>query len=174
MYRFLTMTAALAIALPGAGLAAMPAAPANLSGQDQTFLGTAFRTDDDEVTQGRIAAKQGGSSAIRSLGSTFQKAHAQDLVALAAVAKKIGFIPPANVGPGGKAADQSLHDVKGVTFNNLYLREELHAHQKAITAYKLEAAHGSNPAVVAYAKATLPVLEQHVTKIDTALKTVKH
>lgn len=174
MYRFLTMTAALAIALPGAALAAMPAAPANLSGQDQTFLGTAFRTDDDEVAQGRIAAKQGGTSAVRSLGSTFEKAHARDSIALTAVAKKVGFVPPANVGPGGKVGDQSLHDVKGVAFDDLYLREELHAHQKAITAYKLEAAHGSNPAVIASAKAMLPALEQHVTRIDAALKMVKH
>jgi len=46
MLRSLTITIALAMVLPGASLAALPAAPANLSGQDQTFLGTAFRTDD--------------------------------------------------------------------------------------------------------------------------------
>ncbi len=63
MLRSLTITIALAMALPGASLAALPAAPANLSGQDQTFLGTAFRTDDNEVALTQI------DSALKTLKS---------------------------------------------------------------------------------------------------------
>lgn len=170
MLRSVSLGLALAAIAAPVLLDATPATAAvAISLQDRTFLGTAFRSDDAEVAQAAIAMKRATKPAVREVATTLERGHQHDSIALEALAKRIGFIPPADVGHGHQIAADSLHDVHGITFDTLYLHTQQHAHHDAIAAYRLEIARGSDPAVVAYAKATLPTLERHLALIDGAL-----
>ena len=57
---------------------------------------------------------------------------------------------------------QKLAEVSGNAFDTAFLRDEERGHRKTIAAFQQEITRGSNPEVIAYAKASLPVLEEHL------------
>jgi hypothetical protein len=50
----------------------------------------------------------------------------------------------------------------GRAFETAFLQAEEHDHRKTIAMFKREISEGSNSRVVAYAKRSLPVLEEHL------------
>jgi putative membrane protein len=68
-----------------------------------------------------------------------------------------------------RAAAQLAH-LTGKRFDRAFLSDEIAAHEKAIAAFRREAAHGSKPEVKAMASRMIPVLEKH---LETARRLAK-
>jgi putative membrane protein len=75
-------------------------------------------------------------------------------------AQHVSF-PPAT----GSHYKRRLHELaleSGSRFNVVYLKSQLRADEQILSVYKREVAKGANIYVAAFAKETIPVLDQHI------------
>lgn len=159
MYRsFVLAGLALAVELS----AALPAAAAPLSSQDAAFVKLAGQSGMAEVKLARLALSKSKSGPVTSFATHMQADHGQANAQLAAIAKQQGFRLPASVGPKNAALMTKLDAASGSTFDRRYLASQLPAHREVLAAFKREAADGSDPALVNFAKQTIPVIEKHI------------
>lgn len=60
------------------------------------------------------------------------------------------------------AARQRLMGLKGSAFDAAYARDMVKDHQQDVAEFRKEARAGQDPALKAFARKTLPVLQQHL------------
>lgn len=174
------------IALPLAAVAQMaPATPpatadssteasgsvgmAKLSLQDTHFVKVAAIAGMAEVSDGKLAADV-GDAAVRNIGNTMVTDHTKANEQLMSIAKEKGIALPMQVDAQHAAVSAKLKTLSGASFDKYYLATELKGHEMTIDAFKAEASTGSDPDLIAFANATLPTLEMHLSMIQAAMK----
>jgi putative membrane protein len=50
-----------------------------------------------------------------------------------------------------------------VAFNNTYLKGQVPAHRQVLALFQTEAASGQDPDPVAFAKQTIPTIQEHIS-----------
>lgn len=63
------------------------------------------------------------------------------------------------MGAKDEALKEKLQGESGAAFNSSYLKSQLPAHREALVLFRTEAATGKDPDLVAFAKQTVPVIE---------------
>ncbi len=142
---------------------------AKLSEQDTHFVKIAAMAGMAEVNDGKLAANMGDAT-VKNIGSTMVSDHTKANTQLASIAKEKGISLPVMVGPRLAAVSAKLKGLSGSAFDAYYLKTELKGHEMVITAFKAEASTGSDPDLKAFATATLPTLEEHLSMIQAAMK----
>lgn len=136
----------------------------------QTSLGTPFQTD-----AGRIAQKSGGTQAIRSYAELMVSSHIEVNDALEAITKQKAPVPsPTLLKAAYGTIISTLETEKGPRFDLEYVRGQV-AYQKANAAlYQYEIDNGTDPDLKAFARQTLPKIQDHLeraVKLERELKT---
>jgi putative membrane protein len=143
--------------------AAGPAfAQSSVSAADRAFLMNASEANMGEVAAGGLAAQRGVSADTRALGKRYVDNHRSNQRKLVTLAQTLNVSLPMHPSQADMMEMAKLKGLSGGAFDAAFLAMEEQGHMKNIMAFKHEAATSSNPTIVAYAKASLPVLEEHL------------
>lgn len=158
-------------------------AVAGLSGTDRSFMTLAMNGNTSEIRQGQIFADS-GDRLVQSYAQRITTDHSQANTQLISLARKNGVstsgqLPnyPGTMGADHDAAAQSAQrkatEMKGLPPAQFF-EQQIRVHQQSIAQYEKEIAHGSNAALVAYARRTLPDLKAHLSLAQADLKKEQH
>ena len=129
---------------------------------DQAFLDMAAQTDMTEAHVGQLAQDQGDAQAVKDFGQMLVTDHTGDYNQLTALGTKVSATIPKGLDAAHDKMIAPLSKLKGAAFDHKFAHEMIAGHEKAITAYKKEAADAKNADVKAYATQVLPTLQKHL------------
>ncbi len=183
--RLATVSAAIAIAVPAA--AASPATAAHdreLPGAtaqqpvpditDADFLAQAAQANRFEIASGQLTKRRARSPVVRALGKLFVKHHKQALAQGAAVAAKLGIVPPEGLNPKQQATLDALARREGRGFDRAWLKAQLAAHLEAVALHLRGALNGDTQDVRTLAIVALPVVSQHLGQLTVVAPAKRH
>ena len=133
-----------------------------LSANDKDFIEFAGEVNLLEVRIAQMAEFQASSPKVKQFAELLEREHAADLKKLAAIAQKAGGVAPNTLDDVHMEPVRHLNRSKGRPFDHEFLKTVVNQHESALVSFKREADHGFDPALQAYAKATLPQMEAHL------------
>jgi putative membrane protein len=133
-----------------------------LSPADRAFVMKASEGNIGEIAAGKLAENNAGSTTVRLLGKRYVDNHRTNEEQLSMLAARFGVTLPRHPTPAARAQSQQLSMLHGRAFDAAFLQGEQQDHMKTIAMFKREVSDGTSPQVVAYAKKSLPVLEEHL------------
>jgi putative membrane protein len=144
-------------------VAAAPPAPPPLAAADQAFITAAAQTDAAEIGAGQLALTKGRGKPVKTFAQKMIDDHTKADQQLMTIAQSKGYTPDAT--PPQMATDMmaKLNADRPVAFNRDYLRGQVMGHQMAVKAFQDEIANGQDADVKAFATATLPTIQMHLT-----------
>jgi putative membrane protein len=162
------LIAPLIVALGATGVARGPGSA--LSHTDRVFLGQALNGNTQEIRQAQIFANS-SDPLVSAFAQRMSTDHSEANVQL------IGIADRHKISTAGQAPSLPYRSVSHAAWMNAqqkatimagqppvdYFEKQMALDRSAIALYRNEIAHGSSRALVAYARKTLPVLEQHLT-----------
>lgn len=144
-----------------------------MSAQDKEFVDAAAKGGMMEVMMGELAAKNGTSATVKSLGEMMAKDHGKANDELKKWAASVSYSLPTTM----TAEQQKMHDdlkaKKGADFDRAYTDMMVTDHKKDIALFQKQASSGSDASVKAFASKTLPTLEHHLMESEKAKASVK-
>ena len=157
LFAALTLLAAPALAAP--------------SKQDTAWMVAAHQGNLAEIAAGKAAQEQAATEDVKRLGAMFIKMHTALDADLTAAAGKLGVSLPGAPTPKQKAelAAVAAHD--GKAFDTAWIAQQLAAHQMSKANGQKEIANGDDATVVKLAKASAPVIQQHLDELAMAADT---
>ena len=158
------------VMLSALGLLLLTAVYAATSNPDEPFFKKATEAGLAEVELGNLAQKKSEDQRVKDFGAMMVTDHtaANDKLKTIANAKNISL--PTSPSVGQMATKTKLEVLSGKTFDKSYIKGMVEDHEKAVNAFKKEAASGQDAEAKAFAASTLPTLEGHLTKIRTIAK----
>ena len=150
----------------GAFLAAGASAGEALS--SQTFVDKATFAGMMEIDASKAALSNSQAPQVREFADRMVQDHNQAGAGLAAAAKAAKITPPTQLDPEQRAALDALTSKSGAQFDAAYSQQMVSDHAKAVALFQ-SAANSDvlDPALVAYARETLPTLQAHKGMADT-------
>jgi putative membrane protein len=153
-----------------------PVPPPRLASQSETvpntaltetdFVKTAATTDEYERQAGEIALRRTKKPQVHALAQQLVAAHTQTSQDLAAAAHEANLSSPTPaLNPGQRRQLQELRDSDDADFDKLYLTQQAGAHQDALGLMKAYSAAGKNAVLVAAAKKTAQIVQQHLAEV---------
>jgi len=148
----------------GVSVARPSSAQLTLASQDgaipATFVKKAALDGMTEVELGRIALLKSRDPKIRDFAERMLEDHGKTNEELGALAKRKGLSVPMALDPEHRSAIQALNARSGTAFDTAYSQHTAGDHSKAIALFQ-GAITGPDEDLAAFAKETLPTLEQH-------------
>ena len=132
------------------------------STQDAHFVWAASATNQAEVEFGKLAQARGQTTNEQNFGQMLQADHSNSEQALTPIAETLMLKTSPGLSPMQTALLQQLQAVPADQFDMTFNQAMAHAHQHAIAVFRREAMTGQNPQLRAYARQTLPALENHL------------
>ena len=141
--------------------AAEPSAPATTP---QAFIDAMASSDLYEIEAGKLAQQTGKSNKVKSFGAMMEKDHTASSAKLKDAADQSGGLKPA--GQMMPKHQQNLDALKSAAdqFDKLYAQQQVAAHQEALSLLEGYARNGTEEPLKAFASATAPVVEGHLTQ----------
>jgi predicted outer membrane protein len=143
-----------------------PAGSPAASAQDAQFLQAAHQVNLAEINAGNLAKTKGNSQAVREIGTVMVADHTTLDTAVKNAAAPLGITLPSGPDPAQQAVAKQLQQATGPAFDQLYVATQIEGHKAALAAAQAEVAHGTNPSVVAVARAAVPVIEKHLIMLQ--------
>ena len=153
-------TAAL-ILCPVTANAATPAATP--STQDQAFFTSNAQSNLAEITLGNLGLSKGQDAATKALAQVTLDDHTKLEAQLASIAQADGVTLPTAPNAMQMATAAQLTATSTAAFDLAYAQAETAGHQLAIAAANTEVSSGSDPALISYATAYVPIATMHLT-----------
>jgi putative membrane protein len=125
-----------------------------------TFVKTAALDGMTEVEFGKLAASKSSNSDVKRFAQKMVQDHGQANQELAAVARSKGLTVPTKLDAKHEAMVKELRAKSGAAFDSAYASHMAKAHTKAVALFEA-ASQSSDPDVAAFAKKTLPTLQEH-------------
>jgi putative membrane protein len=166
MKRSLSLTSAALLALLGATPAVAQMSPAKASTVDLSFATTAAEDGMAEVADAKLALAKSKNPSVDAFARRMVHDHTQANDKLLAILQKQNIPAPAGVGETNASMHQKLLSLKGGVFDENYLNQQKAAHLATIALFEREASAGTDPALVSFAKATLPTLHEHLAMVE--------
>jgi len=130
------------------------------------FIKKASTAGMKEVKAGKMAADKAASNDVKSFANRMVTDHtkANDQLMQLIRSKNWNISPPtdAETNPDGMLADAS-----GTAFDKAYVSMMVQDHQQAVALFENAATTVQDPDVKAFAKQTLPTLQQHLASIQS-------
>lgn len=152
-------------------LLAMPLLTYAAENPDAPFFKKAAEGGIAEVDLGKLAQKKSQNPSVQQFGAMMVKDHSAANEKLNSLAASKGISLPTSAGIGGMEARGKLELLTGDTFDKSYIKGMVKDHEEDIAEFKKEAASGRDADAKAYAAATLPTLEAHLSRIKAIAAT---
>jgi len=130
------------------------------SAKDKSFMHEAAKGGMMEVEMGHMAAKQGKSDDVRTIGKRMVSDHTKANNELMAIAKTKGVDLSKD-----KPKMQKMNDAD---FDKEYINAMVKDHEKDLAAFQAEAKNGSDPEVKEFASKTSEVIKKHLAMVKEA------
>jgi putative membrane protein len=154
--------AAMGLVLLVAGAGAASAAP---SAQDRTWMAAAHQSNLTEIAAGKDAQQKATSQRVKDLGAMFIQMHTALDADLTAAAKTLGVSLPGAPSPAQQATLKSVAAKSGAAFDSAWVSSQIAGHRATLAATQKEISSGSDATVIKLAKASSPVVQQHLTAL---------
>jgi putative membrane protein len=133
---------------------------ANSSATSTTFASTAAQDGTVEVALAGLALQKSHSDHVRQLAKRMVQDYAQSNSRLNSIVKCEGLILPTELDAQYNATIASLNATSGGAFDRAYLKHIAGKHSTAVALYE-SASRSSDPAVAAFARNSLSMLQEH-------------
>ena len=144
----------------------LPATAAPIpSHQDVVFASKAAQGGQAEIADARQALQTTRNQRIDAFANRMITDHSKANAQLAAIMRKQSIRPPATIGAENQAAYSRMEALVGRAFDVAYVSAETTAHRETIDLFAHEIRVGTDPQLVAFAKATLPVVKMHLAML---------
>lgn len=137
-----------------------------------TFIERARAGNRFEVESSQLAEKKATQPALKAFAAMMIKDHTaadRRLVKLATASSQ-PTPDPARLEPRQQRLLGQLANADGPAFDQLYAKAQLEAHQAAVQLYQSYARSGTDARLRQFAQDTLPVLQGHLTQIESLVK----
>jgi putative membrane protein len=132
------------------------------STEDAHFVMQASAGGMAEIMMGHLAMQRGQTAAERAYGQMLVTDHRQADEQLMPIAQTFMLKPAAGPNAMQQAMDQTLESAPADQFDTMFNHAMIHAHERTIALFKMEAHSGQNPQLRQFAMSTLPVLYKHL------------
>ncbi|MFJ2031605.1 DUF4142 domain-containing protein [Streptosporangium sp. NPDC087985] len=143
-----------------------------VSAQDQQYLIQAHQGNLAEIAAGHAAKTKGKSKEVRSIGAIMVADHTKLDNKLKKVAERYKVTLPTQATARQQAKYKELEGLSGANFDKAWVKTMIYGHRAAMVAAKKEVANGSVSQVKAVAKASEPVIQDHLNRLLAAEKSV--
>jgi putative membrane protein len=135
--------------------------------QRGAYVEMAAASDLFEIQSGRMASERGQSAAVRQFGSMLVEHHSRTTAQLSAAATASGVMPTPDLMPMQAQMMTELRGSTGAAFDQVFIRQQIQAHEMALALHSNYAARGDTPALRTVAGAAVPVVRQHLEQART-------
>jgi putative membrane protein len=125
------------------------------------FVKVVTSSNDFEIQSSELARDKAEMPAVKDFAAAMIADHTKAGEALRAALGESAPAPDAPLAPKHAAMIALLQGADGAEFEHLYIDMQVGAHMEAVSLFQTFSKSGDDPAVVSFAKATLPKLEQH-------------
>jgi putative membrane protein len=140
--------------------AAASATPLDRNG----YVQMAAASDLFEIQSSQLAATRAQRSEVREFAQMLVTHHTQTTAQLTAAAQASGGMPQPTLTPMQATMMQELQQAPADGFDQVYMRQQVPAHEMALALHRNYAARGDTAALRTVAGAAVPVVQQHLTR----------
>lgn len=170
MYRMSILTAICCTAVFAIPMLLGGATP---SKTDTQFMKLAAVANMTGAHLGQMAEAQGAQADVKGLGRTLDSDSTHAYQGLQALAGKSGETIPKGIDIRRDKGVAQLEHLKGKSFDQAFLREEIQSDKRVIAEFKSETQHGANADLKAWATSELPTLEAHLETAQNLEKQIQ-
>ncbi|MEV4242021.1 DUF4142 domain-containing protein [Streptosporangium canum] len=138
--------------------------------QDRQFLIQAHQGNLAEIAAGKAAQSKGKADSVRSIGAMLVADHTKLDRKLQQVAQRLQVTLPTQPTARQQTKAKELSALSGTEFDKAWTKTMIYGHRAALAAANKEIADGSVPQVKALAKASQPVIQEHLNRLLAAEK----
>jgi putative membrane protein len=131
----------------------------------EAFVKTAAADGMTEVGMAKLALKKSSNNDVKQFAQKMQQDHEQADEELASIAKSKGLTLPKKPDTKSEAMMKMLSAKSGAAFDREYADHMAKDHSKAVALFQA-ASQSSDPELAAFAKKTLPTLQEHKQLAD--------
>jgi putative membrane protein len=131
-----------------------------------TFVEKAGQDGMTEVQLGKLAQQKASDADVKSFGARMAADHGKANGELTSIAKQKGLKVPTKLDAEHSSMVEELSGKSGAELDALYTHHMSEAHTKAISLFT-DASKGSDAELAAFAKKTLPTLQEHKKMADS-------
>lgn len=165
---FLVLAAASAVAVSSMPtiLTAAPPMQADLTPeQRRPYVRMAAASDLYEIQSAQIALQKSRRQDVRQFAQMLNRHHRQTTRELMRAARTARMAPVAPaLMPMQVGMIRELRQARGSTFDNLFIDQQVKAHEMALSLHRNYASSGDTPALKRTAQAAVPIIEQHLSR----------
>jgi len=145
----------------GTSATASGATPVDRAG----YVTQAAASDLFEIQSSQIAQTKAQRPEVREFAQMLTTHHTQTTAALTAAARASGMTPPPPaLTPMQQEMIEQLQTASGAGFDQIYLGQQVPAHEMAMALHQNYAQNGDTPALRTAASAAVPIIQQHLTR----------
>lgn len=133
---------------------------------DTQFAITAINGGITEVTLGQLALKNGKSKQVKNFGAMMVKDHSKANDVLLKLIKDKNITPPSSPDKKEQALIDKLSQKSGSDFDKAYINAMIEDHKEDINEFTDGTKKLQDPDLKGFAIKTLPVLKNHLEKIN--------
>jgi putative membrane protein len=159
---------AAAMALTGAAMAQ----DKRVDNASKKFMTEAIQGDLAEIEVGKLAQQKGQAEDVKQFGQMLVKDHSEHKEKAEQFAKQLGVEPPTGPSLTQKATYLKLKMLSGASFDRSFASSMVKDHQADIKEYQRQS--GKSDPTGAFAKETLPTLQEHLKTAQTVAQKVKN
>ena len=128
------------------------------------FVEEAASSDLYEVAAGELVSEKGQSEAVKSFGRHMVEAHGKTTEELKGIVQSEKLAVKLATEPNQKQQGMlsSLTEAKPEAFDQLYIEQQIKAHEEAADLFDKYAERGDNQALKQFAANTLPTIKRHL------------
>jgi putative membrane protein len=153
-------------------LGAIPPAFSVEESVDQKFAADAAMDSMAEIELGQLALDKGENPKVRQFANRMIQDHSRASMQLANIAKSANVVLPSEAGEKLQTPMNKLSRLSGRDFDRAYAEEMVQDHERAVNLFQKYQQESSNKELGAFAKQTLPVLEEHLQMAQTLEKSL--
>lgn len=139
-----------------------PIAVRSASSGDAAFMTMAAQGGIAELQMAAVGIRKSRNPVVIDYVRLMRADHTKNNSQLNAIALKEGRTLPTAMDPDGQAMVTKLQSLSDADFNRGYLTSQVTAHTQMLALMQNEIAKGTDPQLKAFAKMTLPIVQQHL------------
>lgn len=128
------------------------------------FLKLAASAGMAEIELGKVAEQRGANAQVKAFGKQMVTDHTAADAEVKALASKKGYELPTKLDDKHAATRDELQSMSGAKFDQAYMAEMTHDHEKVVEAFENASKSSTDDDVKSFAAKTLPVLQGHLAK----------
>lgn len=125
----------------------------------QEFVKTVASSDMFEIETSRVVNERSQSQDVQNFAAAMIRDHGKTSSELKDAVDKA--LLPSSMNPDHQKKLDELRAEKGAQMNEMYKKQQIQAHQDAISLFEAYSQRGDNPALKQWAAAKLPTLREH-------------